>query len=129
MNGSAGEGAVYVFYKPARGWANETDAGEGDRLRAAPRMAASGQGAALGKHAGWSALLMLTVGGTLAQGAADVFAGGWGWPQSVTDSVSPAALSDTSGRQAARPCTPHAAHDRALTPRVPLRASRNRPER
>ena len=128
VNGSAGEGAVYVFYKPARGWANETDAAK----VAASGGAADGsfgQGVWLSGNTLVVGAPYATVGGTLAQGAAYVFAGGWGWPQSVTDSVSPAARIQTRAAvRPARPCTPHVAHDRALTPRIPLRASRNRPK-
>ena len=128
VNGSAGEGAVYVFYKPGRGWANET---ESAKVIASSGAAdgSFGQGVWLSGNTLVVGAPDATVGGNFAQGAAYVFAGGWGWPQSVTDPASPAARVQT--RAAVRPespCTPDVAHDRALTPRIPLRASRNRPK-
>lgn len=128
VNGSAGEGAVYVFYKPWGGWASETEAAKVTASSGAAD-GSFGQGVGLSGNTLVVGAPYATVNSNLAQGAAYVFARGSDGPQTVTDAGSPAArILTRAAVSRVRSCTAPVAHDRALAPRMLLRASANRPE-
>jgi hypothetical protein len=128
VNSNPFQGAAYVFAEPRRGWANETETA---KLTASDGATNDGLGAMVGSsnETVVAGAPFATINGNAGQGAAYVFAPGWGDQPSIAENASQAGHTKAAAtvRRPGR-CTPDVARDRALAPLVLLGRSRNRPE-